>query len=135
MTEGTQKLSQAHGAEEWFRKARRKAHEQSRDAKADTSRREKIAASNTGKKRPRSLMRKLAAANRGRKLSDETRAKMSTHRDRDTIPPAAGKAWTAEEDAFVRTLPVAEVVQKTGRTATAVYKRRRKLGVLDGRRN
>ena len=135
-TEGTRKLRRAHGAEEWFKEARSKAHEQSRDDEADASRREKIAASKTGKKRPRSLMRRLAAANRGRQLNEETRAKMSqAHRKRGTIPPAAGESWTAQEDALVRSLPVAEAAEETGRTVSAVYKRRRKLRVPDGRRN
>jgi hypothetical protein len=45
-----------------------------------------------------------------------------------------GKLWTADEDEAVRTLPVAEAAQKTGRTLQAVYIRRFKLRVPDGRK-
>jgi hypothetical protein len=42
--------------------------------------------------------------------------------------------WTPEEDELVRTLPVEEVVRRTGRSLIAVYARRSKLKVPDGRR-
>jgi hypothetical protein len=37
--------------------------------------------------------------------------------------------WTAKEDELVRTLPVREAAERTGRTLRAVYKRRSQLGV------
>jgi hypothetical protein len=46
---------------------------------------------------------------------------------------SAGKPWTAEEDRAVRELPVAEAAKVTGRSRTAVYARRFKLGVQDRR--
>ena len=71
----------------------------------------------------------------GRKLPEEQRAKMSeAHKRRGTIPPKAGRLWTAEEDELVRTLKAVEAAEKTGRTLRAIYLRRNKLGVPDARR-
>jgi hypothetical protein len=42
--------------------------------------------------------------------------------------------WTPEQDELVRTLPIAEVMRRTGRTYHAVQARRGRLGVPDGRR-
>jgi hypothetical protein len=42
--------------------------------------------------------------------------------------------WTVEEDELVRTLPAAEAVRRTGRSLIAVYSRRNRLRVPDGRR-
>jgi hypothetical protein len=42
---------------------------------------------------------------------------------------SAVQPWTAAEDDLVRTLPPAEVAQRTGRTLAAVYTRRRNLHV------
>jgi hypothetical protein len=42
--------------------------------------------------------------------------------------------WTPEQDELVRTLPIAEVMRKTGRTRYAVLGRRHRLRVPDGRR-
>ena len=69
-----------------------------------------------------------------RRLPVETRRKMSeAHKLLGSWPPAAGRPWTAEEDALVRTLRIAEVVERTGRTVPAVKNRRITLGVPDGR--
>jgi NUMOD3 motif len=107
----------------------------SRDLETDATRREKIATAKRGKPRPAGIMEALAEANRGRSLREETRQKMSeAHRRRGTRPPAAGESWTAEEDELLRSLPAREVVQRTGRTLTAVYNRRIDLGLPDGRR-
>ena len=81
------------------------------------------------------MMEAIAEANRGRPLGEATRQIMSeAHRRRGTRPPAAGESWIAEEDELLRTLPTREVVQRTGRTLTAVYNRRIELGLPDGRR-
>jgi NUMOD3 motif len=73
-------------------------------------------------------------AHRGRKHTSEARAKMSAaQRRRGARPPKAGRAWTAEEDALVRTLPAFEVVSRTGRTLQTVYSRRSVLGLNEGR--
>ncbi len=42
--------------------------------------------------------------------------------------------WTPEQDELVRTLPIAEVMRRTGRTRYAILSRRHRLGVPDGRR-
>lgn len=42
--------------------------------------------------------------------------------------------WTPAEDELVRTLPAVEVVRRTGRSLIAVYSRRYRLRVPDGRR-
>jgi hypothetical protein len=44
-----------------------------------------------------------------------------------------GLDWTREEDRLVRTLTPAEAARRTGRTLTAVYRRRHTLKVPDGR--
>jgi len=73
-------------------------------------------------------------ASRGRKHTAEARAKMSVaQRRRGARPPKAGRAWTTEEGALVRSLPASEVVNRTGRTLQAVYDRRSILGLNDGR--
>jgi hypothetical protein len=78
----------------------------------------------------------MRAANLGRPLSEETRRKMSeAHRRLGTRPPAAGRPWTAAEDARLRAgLKGAQVAAQIGRTLAAVYIRRRQLGLPDGRR-
>jgi hypothetical protein len=42
--------------------------------------------------------------------------------------------WTAEEGELLKTLPAEEVAKKTGRTLKAIYTRRQRLGMPDGRR-
>jgi hypothetical protein len=66
--------------------------------------------------------------------SEETRHRMSeAHRKRGTLVPGT-IPWTAEEDNLVKTLPVEEAAKKTGRSLSAVYARRWRLGMPDGRR-
>ena len=106
-----------------------------KSAKIESRRRVAIAKAKLGKPRPKSVIEKLRQANIGRPLSDEHRATLSlSHRERGTRPPAAGVPWSSEEDELLRTLPAGEVVQQTGRTLTAIYHRRRVLGLCDGRR-
>jgi len=115
-----------------------KAHSKARDLERCA----KIAAAQRGKPRPPGVLEaaweanrgRKHEANRGRKHTAEARQKMSAaHRQRGTKPPAAGRAWTAEEDALVRQLDPAEVVARTGRTLPAVYTRRSQLGLNKGR--
>ena len=75
-------------------------------------------------------------AHLGRRASKETRRKLSeAQRRRGAWPPAAGKPWTREEDALVTTLSSKEAATRLpGRTLTAVYSRRRMLGLRDGRK-
>jgi hypothetical protein len=42
--------------------------------------------------------------------------------------------WTPQEDELVKTLPAEEVAKRTGQSLSVVYKRRRRLGMPDGRR-
>jgi hypothetical protein len=58
---------------------------------------------------------------------------IAAHKARGTRPPKAGRPWSPEEDALVRTLRPVEAAAKTGRTLAAVYARRAVLGVPDGR--
>jgi len=96
----------------------------------DPVRREKIARAKRGKPQPARVVEAVRNANLGRKLSTATRAKMSAaHRQRGTRPPKAGRAWTAQEDRLVRSLPPSEVVRLTGRTLAAVNSRRSTLGI------
>jgi hypothetical protein len=84
---------------------------------------------------PPGVIAALVAANTGKLLSEETRRKLSeAHGRRGTRPPKAGPPWSATEDALLRTLPAAEVARRTGRTLSAIYMRRRELGLPDGRR-
>ena len=128
-TEGTQALKS-----ERLAPALERAREAAKPTLSSPERREKIAASKRGKARPAHVVEAMRKGRTGKPQSEEARAKMSrSHRERGTRPPAAGEPRTAEEDESVRTMRPAEAVQKTGRTLTAVYARRRVLGLPDGR--
>lgn len=127
---GTLRLRREHGKQPWFKRAQQLAWAKARDP----VRREKIAAAKRGKSRPSGVMEALRKANLGRKLSADHRRKMSeAHKRRGTRPPKAGRAWTDWEDKLCRTLPIREVMKRTGRTQSAVASRRRTLKVPDGR--
>ena len=129
-TPGTSKLRSTYFLEPWARKAQTKAIAKSRDPE----RRAKIAAARRGKPRPPHVVEALRKAHLGKPLSAETRRKMSeAHKGRGSWPPAAGRPWSAEEDALVRMLRIAEVIKRTGRTESAVKNRRIALRVPDGR--
>jgi hypothetical protein len=129
--EGTHRLRSDYTREPWAEAARAKGQAKN----ADPARRAKLAAAKRGKPRPAHVVEAIVRANQARKVSAETRRKMSeAHRRRGTRPPKAGPAWTSEEDELVRTLPPAEVAQRTGRSLGAVYDRRRTLRLPDGRR-
>src|SRR5262249_8361084 len=69
----------------------------------------------------------------GKPHDEQARAKMSqAHRQRGTLVPGT-EPWTAEEDEAVRTMTPADAVEATGRPLTAVWARRRVLGLPDGR--
>jgi hypothetical protein len=44
------------------------------------------------------------------------------------------RVWTLAEDALLKALPAEEVARKTWRTLKAIYTRRQRLGMPDGRR-
>jgi hypothetical protein len=66
----------------------------------------------------------------GKHHTEEARRKLSeAQRRRGLWPLAAGRPWTAEEEALLGTMADAEVAVRTNRTLQAVYDRRRKLGI------
>ncbi len=117
--------------EPWAKRNQRKAWAKARDP----ARREKIAAARRGKPRPQHVIDAMTAGRLAKPISDETRRKMSaSQRKRGAWPPAAGRAWTAAEDALVRKHPAAEVARRTGRSVGAVQWRWRTLGLPDRRK-
>jgi hypothetical protein len=129
-TEGTSRLSSEYGCEPWAVAALEKARGKARDPQ----RRAKIAEARRGKPRPAHVIEAMAKARRGSHHSEETRRKMSrTHRRLGATVPGTN-VWKPEEDELVRTLPAGKAAQRTGRSLTAVYTRRHRLGVPDGRR-
>jgi hypothetical protein len=73
--------------------------------------------------------------NAGKKLKPETRRKLSQiHLAKGSRPRNGTKDWTPEEDHLLATLPAGEVAELTGRSLKAVYSRRVRLGMPDGRR-
>jgi hypothetical protein len=100
----------------------------------DPQRRRKIAEARRGKPRPPHVLEAMHEAWRGSHHTEETRRRMSrTHRKRGTLVPGT-IPWTSEEDAMVKVLPAEEAAKRTGRSLSAVYKRRWRLGLPDGRR-
>jgi hypothetical protein len=130
INEGTLRLKVDYSQEPQFVAALKKAHAKF----GDPARRAKIAAAMTGKPRPWRVIKGMIERQTGRKLSEETRRRMSeAHKKRGTRPPQAGWPWTAEEDELVRTLPPWKAVPATVRSLSAVYTRRRMLGLPDAR--
>ncbi|MBW3598432.1 MAG: hypothetical protein KY475_14320 [Planctomycetes bacterium] len=133
-TAGTSRLRAAHFRETSGNKARRAARAKSRNPAKDAERRAKIAAAKRGKPRPAHVHDALRKANAGRPLTEVHRRKLKEiHRARGTRPPWLNPAWTEDELELLRTLPPAEVARRTGRTLSAVYSRRRQLGLRNGR--
>jgi hypothetical protein len=127
--EGTHRLLRDYTKEPWAVEAFAKAHSMARDPE----RCRKIAEARRGKPRPAHVIEAVRQAHLGKPASEETRQRMSeTHRRRGTLVPGT-IPWSANEDELVRTLPAQEVVRRTGRSLQAVYSRRSKLGVPDGR--
>jgi hypothetical protein len=77
---------------------RRKAHAKAREPE----RRRKIAAARRGKPLPRHVIEAMRQGRLGKPQSEETRRKISEGvRRRGAWPSAAGRPWTAEEDALL----------------------------------
>jgi hypothetical protein len=106
----------------------------------DSERCRKISEAHKGKPKPRHVIEALRRGRTGKPHSEEVRRKISeANKRRGAWPPAAGRPWTEEEEELLQTLPVAEMVRRTGRTNSAVRSRRRKLrrsglALPDGRR-
>ena len=131
MTNGTLKLKERYGETDWFKAAQRKAWSRARDPE----RRAKIAAAKRGKPRPAKVRAALLKTHKGKSLPAVVRKKMSrTHRKRGTRPPWINDAWTPAEDKAVRTMEPADAADLIGRTLHAVWMRRNRLGLPDGRR-
>ena len=80
------------------------------------------------------ILEPMHNARRGSPHTEETRRRMSeAHRQRGTLVPGT-VLWTVEQDELVKTLPVEEAAQRTGRSLQAVYARRSRLQLPDGRR-
>jgi hypothetical protein len=130
-TEGTSRLHREYDKEPWADAMRRKAVKKARDPE----RRRKIAEARRGKTRPSHEVEPMHEAWRGSHHTEETKRRMSrTHRKRGTLVPGT-IPWTPEEDELVKTLPADEAARQTGRSLQAVYARRSRLGVPDGRRS
>jgi hypothetical protein len=129
-TAGTTRLRREYGKEEWFAKARRKAHRKLRDSE----RCRKIAEALRGRRRPAHIVEAARKAWKGQRHTPQARAKMrAAWKARGPRYDVSGRAWTEEQDAAVRTLSGAEAARRTGRTLSAVYLRRIKLGLSEGR--
>jgi hypothetical protein len=130
ITEGTSRLYREYTKEPWAVEAFARAHSKARDPE----RCRKISEARKSKPRPPHVLEGMHRAWRGSHHSEESRRKMSeTRRKRGILVPGT-VVWTVEEDELLKTLPAAEVAKRTGRTLTAIYTRRRRLGMLDGRR-
>jgi hypothetical protein len=94
----------------------------------------KISEARRGKPRPPHVVEAIRQIWLGSHLTEETRRRMSeAHRKRGTMVPGT-IPWTPEEDELVKTLPAEEAAKRTGRSLSAVYARRSRVGVPDGRR-
>jgi hypothetical protein len=90
----------------------------------------KIAAALRGKRRPARTVEAIRQALLGQKRSAEARRRMSeAAKRRGAWPPRAGPPWTATEDALLGTMKDVDLAQRIGRSADAVYMRRRTLKI------
>jgi hypothetical protein len=128
-TVGTSRLRSEHIAE--FGDAMR---QESVKKARDPEQRRKISESMRGKPPPQHVLDAAHAARRGTHNTEETRRKISEALQRRGVLVPGTIPWNAEEDELVKTLPAEEVVRRTGRSLTAVYTRRNRLRVPDGRR-
>jgi hypothetical protein len=132
--EGTLARAVAHGRSRKGRRAIAAMHNKSRNPTLDAPRRAKISAAKIGKPRPASVVAAIRRAHIGHRQSAESRRKMSeSHRRRGTRPPWLNAPWAAWEDEAVRTLRPVAAAATTGRTLFAVFSRRHKLGLNEGR--
>jgi hypothetical protein len=129
-TEGTSRLHSDYTKEPWAVEAFAKAHSKVRDPE----RCRKIAESLRGKPKPQHVVEAMRKGWREKGHTQESRRKISESNRRIGKLVPGTIVWTPEDDELVRTLPAAEVVRRTGRSLIAVYSRRNRLGVPDGRR-
>ena len=124
--EGTLARHVAHGKS----KAGRKALVAMHATLHDPARAAKIGACRRGKRMSTQNRAALLKANLGRPLSAERRRKIGdAHKRLGTRPPWINPGWSAHEDRLLWSLPPREVAKRTGRTLTAVFSMRYKLGL------
>jgi hypothetical protein len=89
----------------------------------------------TGMKMSEEARRNNSLAHMEMRPTPKSRRKMSeTHKRRGTWPAAAGRPWSEDELALLRTLLPKEVVKRTDRTYSAVTAMRFMLGLSRGRK-
>ncbi len=71
----------------------------------------------------------LERARHREQSAEERRKRSETHKRRGTRPPAAGPAWTADEDALLGKMSDEEVARQTGRSLVVVQSRRHVLRI------
>jgi hypothetical protein len=118
--EGTRRLYVEYTPERLTPEVQRLAIEQANTPEANAKKAE------AARRRPPSAKTLKALAGGRKKLNTpEVHRKISeAHKRRGTIPPAAGRLWTAEEDALIFMMPAAEAARQAGRTVFAVQSRR-----------
>lgn len=126
--DGTHRLRVGYGAEPWFAEVGAKGNA----TPWTEERRRKLSEQFKGKPvapHVAAAIRTAQRKRRGYKHTPETKTKMraaaKARLARGIVPN--GRAWTKAEDELIETLPTEVAAQRTGRTITAVYKRRRKL--------
>jgi NUMOD3 motif len=130
MTDGTGRLRREHGKSDWWKIAGVKGRAKARDPE----RRRKISEARRGKKRPPHVIEAMRKGRTGKPQSEEARAKMrAAWKARRPGFAPNGRAWTKGEDELVRMLPAPEVARQTKRSLAAVYSRRVRLVLPDGR--
>jgi hypothetical protein len=97
-TQGTSRLRGNYFAEPWAERTREKVWSKARDPE----RRAKIAGAKVDRPRPRHIIEAMRQGRLGKRPTEEARRKMSeAQRRRGTWPLAAGRPWTAEEEALL----------------------------------
>lgn len=132
LNEGSHRLRVKHGkSPTWRRRILRKAW-----AKAnDPERIAKLAATLKGRQLPGNATQAALAARRASLDEASIRRLKRLYAKKSHIAPQIGprwkRIWSAREDHWVKTLPPSDAIRKTGRSAEAVYCRRRTLGIVD----
>jgi hypothetical protein len=118
---GTKRLRTRYAQTPGFRRMARKAW-----ANAGSPERRAMARTGMlGKTHPQNVRRKIGEAQLGRIQSAATRRKISEVLKRN----GTWRRWTAEEDAIVKASSNQDAAERTGRTLTAVYHRRKLLSL------
>lgn len=124
--EGTMRLHRRYAQTPEFRRKAEKAW-----ANAGSPERRAInSKAQQGRVHSKATCRKIAAANRRRVTTDDSRRRRSEAAKRcGAWPPAAGRPWTADEIAVLKTFPRLDAATRTGRSIQSVDAKRRQLGL------